>query len=187
MVLALPQGTLQAETLWTVHDPVRYLWMLNNGHFLVRDRNNLFVGDATLALKPFLDFPGPLLWVELDPSQRFIVTSSREPETEPRKPGLAGSGIGVDSPSTASASITSDEDSAATESQHPEIVVRILRRQSGEVMLVSRAHAAVHLPINSIGYLENLRSRGAQWDAQPQLFHRRQQDAGQCGLRLRAR
>ncbi len=170
VVLALPQGTLQAETLWTVHDPVRYLWMLNNGRFLVRDRNNLFVGDATLALKPFLDFPGPLLWVELDPSQRFIVTNSREPETEPQKPGLAGSGIGVDSPSTASASITSDEDSAATESQHPEIVVRILRRQSGEVMLVSRAHAAVHLPINSTGYLENLRSRGAQWELNLSYF-----------------
>jgi hypothetical protein len=42
-------------------------------------------------------------------------------------------------------------------------VVRILRRDSGEVMLVSRVRAAVHLPINSIGYLENLRSRGTEW------------------------
>ena len=30
-------------------------------------------------------------------------------------------------------------------------------------MLVSRVRAAVHLPINSIGYLENLRSRGTEW------------------------
>jgi len=157
VVLALPQGTLQAETLWTVHDRVRYLWMLNNGHFLLRDRNNLLVGDATLVLKPFLNFPGSLLWLELDPAQQFMVTNSREPVAEPEKPGL------VSSPSTASAIITSDEDSAAAEGDHLEMVVRILRRQSGEVMLVSRVRAAVHLPINSIGYLENLRGRGTQW------------------------
>ncbi len=135
----------------------RYLWMLKNGHFLLRDRNNLLVGDATLVLKPFLDFPGSLLWLELDPAQKFIVTNSREPVAEPQKPGL------VPSPSTASASVTSDEDSDAAEGGRPEMVVRILRRQSGEVMLVSRARSTVHLPINSIGYLENLRGRGTQW------------------------
>jgi hypothetical protein len=171
VVLALPQGTLEAETLWTVHDRVRYLWMLSNGHFLVRDRNNLLEGDATLALKPFLDFPGPLLWLELDPAQKFMVTNSREPMAEPQKLGLVSSqgspatdsGGWVGSPSTASTSVTSDEDSAAEEGGHPEMVVRILRRQSGEVMLISRVRSAVHLPINSIGYLENLRSRGTQW------------------------
>jgi hypothetical protein len=156
VVLALPRGTLEAETLWTVHDRMHYLWMLNNGHFLLRDRNNLLVGDATLVLKPFLDFPGSLLWLELDPAQHFMVTNSREPVAGPPKPGL------VSSPATASASVTSDEDSAAAGDQ-PEMVVRILRRQSGEVMLVSRARDAVHLPINSIGYLENLRGRGTQW------------------------
>jgi hypothetical protein len=30
-------------------------------------------------------------------------------------------------------------------------------------MLVSRVRTAVHLPINSVGYLENLRSRGMEW------------------------
>jgi hypothetical protein len=39
----------------------------------------------------------------------------------------------------------------------------VLRRDSGEVMLVSRARTAVHLPINSAGYLENLRGRGTDW------------------------
>ena len=157
VVLTLPQGTVEAETLWTLHDTARYLWMLKNGHFLLRDRNNLLMGDATLVLKPFLDFPGSLLWLELDPAQKFIVTNSREPVAERQKPGL------VPSPSTASARVTSDEDSDAAEGGHPEMVVRILRRESGEVMLVSRARSTVHLPINSIGYLENLRGRGTQW------------------------
>ncbi len=171
VVLTLPQGAVEAETSWTVHDRKRYLWMLKNGHFLLRDRNNLFQGDATLKVKPFLDFPGPLLWLELDPTQQFLVTNSREPVTKPAKPGAPTDGSSysgwkpgeVPSPSTASATVTSDQDSAATADDHPDLVVRILRRDSGQVMLVSRVRSAVHLPINSIGFLENLRGRGSEW------------------------
>ena len=163
VVLTLPQGTVEAEAMWTVHDRVRYLWPLKDGHFLLRDRNNLFEGDATLTLKPYLDFPGSLLWLEVDPGQHFLVTNSREPVTK-----AADSGE-VSSPLTASATVTSDQDSAA-ESDHPDLVVRILRRDSGEVMLVSRVRTAVHLPINSVGYLENLRSRGTEWELNLSYF-----------------
>jgi hypothetical protein len=38
-----------------------------------------------------------------------------------------------------------------------------LRRESGQVMLVSRTRSAVHLPINSDGYIESLRANGEQW------------------------
>jgi hypothetical protein len=174
VVLKLPEGTIQAEALWTVHDRVRYLWPLKNGHFLLRDRNNLLQGDATLVLKPFLDFPGSLLWVELDPTQQFLVTNSHEPIAA-AKPGTpadrsssAGSQSGqvssqVSSPATAQAAVTTDQDAAAAEEGRPELVVRILRRATGEVMLVSRVRTAVHLPINTTGYLENLRGRGTEW------------------------
>jgi hypothetical protein len=157
VVLSLPDGAVQAQTTWTLHDRVRYLWPLKNGRFLLRDGNNLFDGDASLALKPYLDFPGPLLSLSLDPEQQFLVTNSREPVGKPAKPDAAPS------PSTASASITSDQDSAAAEGDHPDLVVRILRRDSGQVMLVSRVRSQVHLPINSAGYLEFLRSRGTTW------------------------
>jgi hypothetical protein len=156
VVLALPQGTVEAEATWTVHDRVRYLWPLNGGHFLLRDRNNLFEGDRTLTLKPYLDFPGSLLSVDLDPEQHYLVSNSREPVAKAAKSGDAPS------PSTASVAITTDQDSTA-EVDHPDLVIRILRRDSGEVMLVSRVRTAVHLPINSMGYLENLRSRGTEW------------------------
>jgi hypothetical protein len=156
VVLALPQGTVQAEALWTVHDRVRYLWPLKNGRFLLRDRNNLLLGDATLALQPFLDFPGPVLWVELDPAQQFLVTNSREPFAAAAKPGQ------VASPATAQAAVTTEEDTAEEEGR-PELVVRILRRETGQVMLVSRVRSIVQLPINTTGYLENLRSRGTEW------------------------
>jgi len=156
VVLKLPQGTVEAEAVWTVHDRVRYLWPLKNGHFLLRDRNDLFEGDAALTLKPYLDFPGSLLWLEVDPSQHLLVTNSREPVKK-----AADSGA-ISGPSTASATVTTDQDTSDN-IDHPDLVVRILRRDSGAVMLVSRVRTAVHLPINSEGYLENLRSRGTEW------------------------
>ncbi len=154
VVLALPSGALNAEALWTVHDRGRYLWMLNDGHFLLRDQNELQLGDASLELKPSLVFQGPLLWLELDPSQDLLATDSREPsEAKPQ----AGT---VPSPATATASITEDDAKSAA---GPDIVLRILRRTTGKVMLVSHTRTTVHLPINSEGFVETLRGKGHEW------------------------
>jgi hypothetical protein len=154
VVLSLPNGTLLAEDVWTLHDRDRYLWMLKNGHFLLRDGDGLQIGDATLALEPSLKFPGPLLTVQLDPDQQFLVTNSREPAGPKPEPGT------VPSPATAAANIASDE---KEEAGQPDYVVRILRREPAEVMLFSRVRSAVHLEINSEGYLETLRGKGADW------------------------
>jgi hypothetical protein len=155
VVLDLPKGTVESEATWTVHDRERYLWMLSDGHFLLRDRNNLFESDASLLLKPYLDFPGPLLWIELDPSQQLLVTSSHEPAPAPQKDGQDSA--------AASTSGVSGDASPAGGDQPPDLVLRIFHRKSGQVILVSRVRNAIHLPINSLGYLENLRGRGSQW------------------------
>ena len=149
VVLKLPEGTVEAEALWTVHDRTRYIWALNGGRFLLREGNNLKLGDETLEPKPFLRFPGPLVWLEMDPDQQFLVTNTREP---------------------AAGSKTGETANQATQNEHgqkadgePDLVVRILRRESGQVMLVSHARSTVHLPINSDGYLESLRAMGNEW------------------------
>ncbi len=154
VVLTLPAGTVQAEALWTLHDRERYLWMLKDGHFLLRDGNDLKQGDASLELKQFLRFAGPLLWVELDPSQQFLVTDSREPASAAPRPGE------VPSPATAAATVVSHPE---PDNVQPELALRILRRSTGQVMLVSRVRSIIHLPINSDGYLESLRATGTQW------------------------
>ncbi len=156
VVLTLPKGTVETEATWTVHDRERYLWMLSDGHFLLRDRNNLFESDASLALKPYLDFPGPLLWIELDPAQQLLVTGSHEPAPAPQKEG-------EDSSPTSAGGTSGDAPAANSANPPPDLVLRILHRKSGQVMLVSRVRNAIHLPINSLGYLENLRGRGPQW------------------------
>jgi hypothetical protein len=142
-----------AEALWTVHDRARYLWMLKDGRFLVRDRDTLEVGDGTLELKPFLRFSGPLVWLEMDPAQQLLVTESREPAGTAGKPGDA-SGT-----ATATASMGVDGQTAGDS----DLAVRILRRESGQVMLVSHARSTVHLPINSDGYLESQSAWSGRW------------------------
>jgi len=163
IVLAVPQGTVMAEASWTLHDRTRYLWMLNGGHFLLRDRNEIREGDATLTLRPLLDFPGSILSLQFDPAQQLLVTNSREPAAAQSKPAPADHFSLVPDPSTASATVTTAEDSDVPANVPPELVVRILRRDTGEVLLVSRVRSAVHLPINSTGYVEDLRGQSSGW------------------------
>ncbi|MGA2218724.1 MAG: hypothetical protein ABSG51_11600 [Terracidiphilus sp.] len=154
VVLALPTGLVEGQTTWPVHDRARYLWMLNDGHFLLRDRDGLELGDATLEMKPFLHFPGPVLWLQLDPRQQYLVTNSREPVAATPKSGdVAG-------PASAAANVSVE---GQTPPGQPDMVLRILRRDSGQVMLVSRVASAVRLPLNSNGYLEGLRGNGYKW------------------------
>ena len=152
VLLSLPRGAVEAETVWSLHDRARYLWMLKDGHFLVRDKENLLEGGPSLELKQLLRFPGPLLSVSLDPTQRYMVTNSHEPV-----PPKAGE---VPTPTSASATITTD---GPQSSGQPETVVRILKRDTGQVMLVSRVRAAVQLPMNGDGYIEGLRGSGTRW------------------------
>ena len=153
VVLSLPGGQINAEALWSLHDRGRYLWMMKDGHFLLRDQDLLKQGDASLELSPFLQFPGPVTWMRMDPTQQFLVTDSQEPAASP-KAGQVGS------PVTAQASIATGDDGS---SDPPDLVLRILRRESGQVMLVSRVRTQVQLPISADGYLETLRSTGRDW------------------------
>jgi len=168
VLLVLPGGAVASEALWSVHDRDRYLWTLNDGHFLLRDRGVLKLGDSSLELSPLFHFRGPLLWIELNPSQDLLVTDSREPADMKPKPGE------VQSPHTASAQMTVDADApsssgkdssalGAQPNSNPEVVLRILRRDTGKVMLMSRTRKTVHLPVNSDGWVETLRGKGHEW------------------------
>lgn len=154
LVLGISSGTVQAEAVWTLHDRSRYLWMLRDGHFLLRDGDTLKQGDATLALKPVLHFPGPLLTIDLDPAEKFLVTNSREPVAAATKPG------DVASPATAAASVTADGQKPSAQT---DVVLRILHRDTGQVMLVAHVGSIVPLPINSEGYLGSQRVADNKW------------------------
>jgi hypothetical protein len=162
VVLGLPSGTVQAEATWIVHDRGRYLWALDDGHFLLRDRDSLLEGDATLKLTPFLRFPGRVLTLEFDPDEKYLVTNSREPSQTQKSTTAAGD---------AAASVGSAGDDADVEhSAERDLVARVLRRDSGEVVLVDRVHEMVRLPHNEDGYLDILRGDRNEWDVELNYF-----------------
>ena len=154
VVLALPSGAVQAECVWTLYDRQRYLWPLLGGHFLLRNRDTVYEGDSSLQLKPILRFPGPILSLGLDPSQQLLTANSREPAQKQASSGEVGS------PSTAVADMQQGEPSINGPS---DLVFRILRRDTGKVMLVSHTRNEVHLPIGPNGYLDAVRGTGSQW------------------------
>ena len=178
VVLSLPKGTVEAEPTWTVHDRVRYLWPLNNGHFLLRDRNGLSEGDATLTLKPYLDFPGPLLWIELDPEQHFLVTNSDEPSAKDSKSGGFGGfrervhcrrgrpGLGLQ---------------RSARSRDPHSSPRLGRRDAGEPRPDRRPSAHQLRGLSR----ESAKPRNGV-DLEPPLLHGRKQDARTRRIELRA-
>ncbi len=151
VVLTLPGGDVEAEALWTLHDRGRYVWMLNDGHFLMRDQNDLKLGDRSLELTPLLHFRGPLLWVETNPTQDLLVAESLEPVEGKTKAGDGASPAGVES----------NED--GDPENQPDIVLRILQSRTRQIILASRTRKTIHLPINTEGYVETLPGKGHEW------------------------
>ena len=84
VVLDLRTGKIDAQTEWRMHDRARYLWALDDGHFLVRQRDTLWLTDSTLKLKPYLNLANNLVAVEFSPDRKLLMLESREqpPETE---------------------------------------------------------------------------------------------------------
>ncbi len=191
VVLGLPEGKVEAETSWTLHDRARYLWMLKDGHFLLRDRDDLEEGDAQLKMRPSLRFPGRLLWLEIDPSQKLMDTNFLEPATAAQKPDA---GDGTSPAESASAAPAQMNDAKPDASTKPHLIVRTVKRDSGQVVLENRValtipvrtssdgytevEAAmlsglfqhVQLPINTDGYLQALRAGGNQWNLSMKYF-----------------
>ena len=157
VVVALPDGKIESETLWVVPDRTRYLWMLKDGHFLLRDSDGLEEGDAKLKIAPFLRLPGRLLWLEMDPAQQVMITNSLESAEAPQKPGEAGS------PVTTQATVTADKEKPSAEAT---LAVRTLQRESGRLIRMTQVpwtSQTADWPINSDGYLESSRDNGGQW------------------------
>ncbi|RRA48647.1 hypothetical protein D1Y84_10485 [Acidipila sp. EB88] len=73
LVLSLPTGKVTAEGTWRLHDRERYLWVLGNGHFLMRQRDTLYIGDSSLVLSTYLHPEGKLASVQLSPDNSTLI------------------------------------------------------------------------------------------------------------------
>ncbi len=156
VVLTLPDGKVESETVWTLPDRGSYLWFLRDGHFLLRDRAGLETGDATLKTKPLAPLPGQFLALRLDPAEKFLLARSVDPAAHfdstntmgTRKVLPLGTRIGP----------TPDPDPALAH-----IAERLIRFESGEVLSTRHANSAAPMPISSEGSLETVHERLDQW------------------------
>lgn len=167
VVLSIPDGKVNAEALWTLHDHAPYLWTLRGGRFVLRDRDSLEVGDSTLRLRPYLRFPGVVNHIEFDPEQNWLIADTTESATvrqEQAANGAAGSVVGL--PSSSSASVVTHGGAVVgheASSGGTRDLVRILDANSGKVRLYSQVNGVVHLPLDGEGYYEALRGDGDRW------------------------
>ena len=157
IVLRLPGGEIEAQATWVVPDHSRYLWMLNNGSFLLRVEDGLDQGDGKLTTKPYLHLPGKLLWIQLDPMQQVVITNSLEPAAESQATGASSP------PSKGSTALREVSGKAAKQDL---LVIRTIKRESGEVIHTSKVpwtHQTTDWPMNSEGYLEKVHGNGTWW------------------------
>jgi hypothetical protein len=151
LVLSLPSGKIERKAEWTVPDRSRYLWMLNDGHFLLRVPDGLDEGDAELQIKPYLRPPGRLLWIEIDPGQQVMIVNSLEPANASQEIGELP------------AATTDPQKQPAGQIV---LVARTEKLATGEVIHESRVpweNQTSDWPMNSEGYLERLHDRADQW------------------------
>jgi hypothetical protein len=186
LVLSLPTGKVTAETMWRLHDYGRFLWMLRDHRFLLRDRNTVQTGDASLHLEPFLRFPGPVKYIALDPEQRLLLADTSEPVAAQTKESAKESAKeGASQETTSDASRQLAQQSGLSSSSIPsaaapglfkldsqddkpsppetESLLRVLRMDTGKVMVVSRVPGVVNLSLDGDGYYEALRGNGLNW------------------------
>lgn len=149
VVLSIPSGDVNAQAIWTLHGRDRYIWPMKDGHFLIRDGDEISIGDMRLQVKPFLSFPGSVLDLAMDPGEEYLVTNSREPLPKEAKTDASEDSVPDDS---------SDDASSA-----PNLVVRVFRRSSGDVLNVTRVRTVQRIPINSQGILRALQGYSNQW------------------------
>ena len=155
VVLKLPDGTKEADTLWTLSDLKPYLWMLKDGHFLLHDRDGLEESDSSLQMKPFLPMTGKLDSLEMDPGQKYLLASTLGPVTTTE--------IKADSGTIKSADPSNPP-------QQGDVVARLLERKSGQTVQIKRQRAAAQTPFNSQGYLEISHEKLDRWALNLNLF-----------------
>jgi hypothetical protein len=151
LVLSLPTGKIETRATWTVPDGSRYLWMLEGGQFLLRVPEGLDQGDSQLKMKPSVRLPGRLLWIEMDPSQRILMTNSLEHAV------AASEHSGPNAPGN---------DPSASKADGDVLVVRTTNRETGETIHVSRVpwtHQTADWPMNNSGYVERLQDKDKRW------------------------
>jgi hypothetical protein len=146
-VVDIASGKVMKQADWRMHDRQRYLWPLNDGRFLVRQRDSLFLTDSKLELQPYLTFDNRLEALEISPDRKLMLIEV-EKDT-PVEPSATSSG------SSGAPSLISPGGSAgmvAPQKKHTELILV----RAGEKTVIARSEAThiVDMPLTDDGFIE---------------------------------
>lgn len=82
VVLDLKTGQVAEKTEWRMHDRLQYLWPFEEGKFLVRQRDSLFLTDKALKLEPYMAFSTGVQHIQISPDRKLMLVETDEPEKE---------------------------------------------------------------------------------------------------------
>ncbi len=153
VVLKLPEGKVEHETTWTLPDRKPFLWTLGDSRFLLRDRDGLQIGDATLKTKLVSALPGQFLGASLDPAGKFLLASAIDPQAH----FDSTNGLGT---RKALSLKTADGQSAEVK----DVADRLVQLDSGQVLSTRHGTSVSPASINSEGTLETTHDKLDQWN-----------------------
>jgi hypothetical protein len=152
IVLALPDGKVESKTVWTLQDRGPYLWFPRDGHFLLRDREGLKTGDATLQTKPLVPLPGGFLAMRLDPSGNFLLASSLDPAAHFDSTNAMGT-----------RKVLPLATQIGPNPNPTNIAERLIQLESGKVLSTRHASSAAPRSINAEGFLDTVHEKADRW------------------------
>lgn len=158
-VLEIASGKILQQADWRMHDREQYLWPLNDGKFLVRQRNSLFLADSRLELHPYLTFDTPLQAIEISPNRKLMLIEVQKMEAP-----------GKTSTDDALLFAPDDEQQAIQRRKHTELFV--VKPGDRTVIAESEATHAVDMALNDDGFLQALQGKQPnQWVLRKTYFH----------------
>jgi hypothetical protein len=156
VVLDISTGKPVEENQWRMHDRQRYLWPLHDGQFLVRQRNSLYLTDAHLELRPYLQFDNPLQAVEIAPDRKLMVVEVQKIVAPDPDPPNANDGLlgGLSTP------------------RRKRTTVIVLRPGEHTALAESETRSSVELPLVENGFLSLLEGKDpSKWIIRREALH----------------
>jgi hypothetical protein len=152
VVIDIPGGKVEAEANWTLLDRRPYVWPLNDGRFLLRNRDGIQVGDAALKTKLLAQLSGQFLALRLAPAGKFLLASAVDPAAQ----FDSTNGMGT-------RKILPLKAAAGEDNEPKDIAERLIQFDSGKVLSTRHGSSIAPASINSEGSLETTHDKLDQW------------------------
>ena len=169
LVLSIPSGKIDSEGTWRLHDRDRYLWNLGQGHFLLRKRDTLYIGDRSLTLKDYLHPEGSLASVQLSPDAGTLVAQFANPVPTDDD---AADGRPAGAPTLGPSPSGSSSDDAVTHFpvKRQQYTILVVDTHDRTAQRAGRLARAVVLPMVEGGYLGVEQGKAKLWNIQLNPF-----------------